>query len=129
LNKHQNRFAKKLSGDKQFRSQDSLMDSSQGSLAYLMYFAQKQFMIFKIFTELFVFITDSLAKYTRESIRIPKLGHFSNISNLQSIFRMTDPLKIVVCSLKSVIQLLGDEFTWESQLPSGEYMGSLDSQW
>ena len=38
---------KKLSGDKQFRSQDSLMYSSQKSLAYLMYFAQKQFQIFK----------------------------------------------------------------------------------
>jgi hypothetical protein len=49
LNKHQNRFAKKLSGDKQFRSQDSPMYSSQGNLAYLMYFAQKLFQIFKIF--------------------------------------------------------------------------------
>jgi hypothetical protein len=33
----------------------------------------------------------------------PTVGHFSNISNLQSIFRMTDPLKIVVCYLKLVI--------------------------
>ncbi len=48
---------------------------------------------------------DSLATKTGESIRITKLGNFSNISNLQSIFRMTDPLKIVVCSLKSVIRL------------------------
>jgi hypothetical protein len=64
LNKHQNRFTKKLSGDKQFRSQDSPIYSSQGSLAYLMHFAQKQFQIFKIFTELFVLITCSLAKNT-----------------------------------------------------------------
>ncbi len=41
-----------------------------------------------------------------ESIRIPKLDNCSNISNLQSIFRMTYPLKIVVYSLKSVIRLL-----------------------
>ncbi len=39
LNKHQNSFKKKLSGDKQFRNQDSPMYSSQGSLAYLMFFA------------------------------------------------------------------------------------------
>jgi hypothetical protein len=48
-------YKKKLSGDKQFRSQDSPMYSSQGSLAYLIYFAQKQFKILKVFTELFVF--------------------------------------------------------------------------
>jgi hypothetical protein len=63
-NKHWNRFTKKLPSDKQFRSQDSPMYSSQGSFAYLMYFAQKQFQILKIFMELFVFITDSLAKNT-----------------------------------------------------------------
>jgi hypothetical protein len=51
------------------------------------------------------YITDSLAKNNEESIRITKLGNFSNISNLQSIFRLTDPLKIVVCSFKSVIRL------------------------
>ncbi len=56
--------SQKLSGDKQFRSQDSLMYSSQRSLAYLMYSAQKQFQIFKMFTKLFVFITNSLAKNT-----------------------------------------------------------------
>jgi hypothetical protein len=42
---------------------------------------------------------------------------------------MTDPIKIVVCSLKAVIRFLGDEYTWESELPGGKYMGSLDSQW
>jgi hypothetical protein len=56
--------SKKLSGEKQFRSQDSPMNSSQRSLAYLMYSAQKQFQIFKIFTKLFVFVTNSLAKNT-----------------------------------------------------------------
>jgi hypothetical protein len=56
--------SKKLSGDKQFRSQGSPMYSSQMSLAHLMYSAQKQFQIFKIFTKLFVFITNSLAKNT-----------------------------------------------------------------
>jgi hypothetical protein len=59
---------KKLSGDKHFSIQDSPMYSSQGRLAYLMYFAQKQFQIFKIFTKLFVFINDSLAKNTLESL-------------------------------------------------------------
>jgi hypothetical protein len=66
-----NRFTKKFSDDKQFRSQDSPMYSSQRSLAYLMYFAQKQFQIFKIFTELFVFITSSLAKNTPGSLLDP----------------------------------------------------------
>jgi hypothetical protein len=38
--------------------------SSKGSLAHLMYFAQKYFQIFKLFMELFVFIINSLAKNT-----------------------------------------------------------------
>jgi hypothetical protein len=42
LKKHRKGLKKKkLSGDKQFRSRDSQMYSSQESLAYLMYFAQK----------------------------------------------------------------------------------------
>ncbi len=88
LNEHQNRFTKNLSGDRQFRSQDSPMYSSQGSLAYLMYFAQKQFQILKIihykkkfqilkiFTELFVFITGSLARNTPGSLLDPKVRSF-----------------------------------------------------
>jgi hypothetical protein len=71
LNKHQNRLTKKLSGDKQFRSQDFPMYSSQGSLAYLMCFGQEQFQDFKIFTELFVFIAGSLAKNTPGSLLDP----------------------------------------------------------
>jgi hypothetical protein len=40
---------------------------------------------------------------------------------------MIDPLKIVVCSLKSVKWLPGDEYTGESQLPGGKSPGSLDT--
>jgi hypothetical protein len=59
-------------------------------------------------------------------------------SNLQMIFRMIDPLKIVVCMVLKISEMTprclkrlpGDEYTGESQLPGGEYTGpgSLDSQ-
>jgi hypothetical protein len=42
-----------------------------GESCLLMYLAQKQFQIFKIFTELFVFITSSLAKNTPGSLLDP----------------------------------------------------------
>jgi hypothetical protein len=77
------------------------MYSSLGGLAYLMYFAQKHFRFFKTFMELFVFIIKSLTKI-HWGVGWNTLGNFSNISSLQSNFRMTDLLKIVVCFLKSV---------------------------
>jgi hypothetical protein len=38
-------------------------------------------------------------------------------------------LKVVNTTPPHPKRMLVDEYTWESQLPSGEYTGSLDSQW
>ncbi len=100
---------------------------------------RNDFKFFWIFVELFIFVIDSPVMITPWSrLESLKLGNFcqhkshvprySSSSNQQSIFRMTDPLKIVVCFLKSVKQLPGVQNNFpvmntprRSWLPSGEY--------
>jgi hypothetical protein len=72
LNKHQNRFTKKLSGDKQFWSQDSPMYSSQGSPANLMYLPRNNFRSLKYSWSYLYSNQFPGEEYTGESIRIPK---------------------------------------------------------
>jgi hypothetical protein len=94
---------------------------------------------FLIFVELSVFVVDTPVMNTlgSRSECLVKDKYFklksyvlSSSSNLQSIFSMIVPLKVVVCSLKSVKYFPlcpkrhpGDEYLWESWLPCGEYTG------
>jgi hypothetical protein len=76
---------------------------------------RNSFEFFRIFVELFVFVIDSpimnppgswLESLGSKAI-FPNIKHMSlcSYSNLQSIFRMIVPLKVVVSSLKSVKRL------------------------